>query len=170
MKTKTKKTECGDCRVPMEARREVVNYPVARGWSIKLAGTLVHTCPKCGEKEIHISKISALSRTIAGEVVKKPGPLSGAELSYLRDCLELTGRKFAEWIGVSAETLSRYETDREEIPTTKDRLVRLLVLNLYLRVLGETFPTIVEHTSTGSRAPLKLTVHADKSGTWRRAA
>jgi putative zinc finger/helix-turn-helix YgiT family protein len=169
-RTARSKGLCLECGAAMRSSKADFRYPVARAWSITLADAPMKVCTKCGERVVTISKPMALQRTIVRELVQKQGPLVGAELTFLRKRLGFNGVQLAERLGVTAETFSRYETDRNLLPAAPDHVVRMLVASLYLDEGKETFAAIVEKTAKGDRSPLALTVHCDKSGTWRRAA
>ena len=170
MKKEQKREACLECGTAMKHTTVDFRYRVARGWHVTLANTLVLVCPKCGERGTCIPKPNALERTIALQLVTKPAPLTGAELTFMRKCLKLSAKQMAARLRVAAETISRYESDRYVVPALADACVRSMVSLEYLAQGGETFTAIMDAPIKGERAPLKMTIYCDKSGTWRRAA
>jgi transcriptional regulator with XRE-family HTH domain len=61
-------------------------------------------------------------------LVRQRRRLQGAEVRFLRKWLGWSGRDFARHMGVSAETVSRRENERDPIGGTSGRLLRLMVL------------------------------------------
>jgi putative zinc finger/helix-turn-helix YgiT family protein len=163
---------CVECGTPMRSHREAHRYTITPTWAITIADAEILRCPKCGSFEVVIPKPDALQRTIAGEVIHKPSPLAGAEVTFLRRCLGLNGRELSRALGIEGETLSRYEHGFLRVQPQVDRLLRMMIAAQFL-VEGERFG--VEALSSIEKdvkepAPLKLVVTVDPKGTWRRAA
>jgi putative zinc finger/helix-turn-helix YgiT family protein len=174
MKKKTRATEgstraCSECGGPARGSREPHRYTVTPKWAVTIADAEVLRCPKCGAFNVVIAKADRLHRTIAAEVIRKPVALAGAELVFLRRCLELTGRAMAKTLGVSHEALSRWENEAQPVPATVDRLIRTMVALETLE--GQPFPLETLAAIEGTAGPLKLVVTMDaKSGSWKRVA
>lgn len=92
-----------------------------------LCGVEVRTCAACGAKETVISRQNELDTVLARLVAERPGHLTGAEVRFLRKVMGWSGRTFAKLIGVTPETVSRWENDHDRIGATADRLLRVLV-------------------------------------------
>jgi len=156
----------------MRVSREPHRYSITPSWAITIDDAEVLRCPKCGAWEVVIPKPDALQRTIAAEVIRKPAPLTGAEVVFLRRCLGLNGRELARALGIESETLSRYEHGSLRVQPQADRLLRMMVAAQFL-VEGERFGvealSSIE-TDVKQPVPLKLVVTVDPKGTWRRAA
>ena len=82
----------------------------------------------CGEHEVVIPKIEQLHRTLAMAVIEKRTRLTAAEVRFLRKYLGWSGVDFARHMGVTAESVSRWENDREQMAAVADRLLRLMVV------------------------------------------
>ena len=95
---------------------------------ISLAGVEVRRCPECGEHEVVIPRIEQLHQAIANAVIAKKARLSAAEVRFLRKHLGWSGADFARHMGVTPETVSRWENGREPIGPVADRLLRLMVV------------------------------------------
>ena len=67
---------------------------------------------------------------MAHAVVRKSSRLTPADLiRFLRRTLDWSGQDFAEHMGTTAETVSRWENGRAAMGAQADRLLRLLVLH-----------------------------------------
>ena len=74
-----------------------------------------------------LPKIELLHRTIAIALISKHPRLTAAEVRYLRKYLGWSGTDFAKHMGVTPESVSRWENDREQMSAVADRLLRLMV-------------------------------------------
>jgi DNA-binding transcriptional regulator YiaG len=74
---------------------------------------------------VSIDALKALHRAIGLWIVQKPKPLTGAELSFLRQELDLSQKRLAEIVGETAPTVSLWER-RGRIPKLADRTLRAL--------------------------------------------
>jgi putative zinc finger/helix-turn-helix YgiT family protein len=112
----------------LTSRRETRRY--GRGIDVTLMNVTVRHCPACGEEFVAIPAIEALHRIIAGALAKSPARLSPGEVRFLRTYLGFSSADFARLIGVSPETVSRWESDRapQRMSTAAERFLRLIVL------------------------------------------
>lgn len=175
MSSRTKRAsgtpKCLDCGAPMRASREPHRYTITPTWAITIADAEILRCPKCGTWEAVIPKPDALQRTIAGAVIRKPAPLAGAELAFLRRCLGLNSRQLAQALGIMPETLSRYENEALRVAPTVDRLVRMMVAGQFLHGREHFGVEALASIDPGAAAkPLNLVVTIDPQGTWRQLA
>jgi putative zinc finger/helix-turn-helix YgiT family protein len=119
---------CLDCGTKMRTRRELVPFDKPIGLSGVRLHTLVARCPKCGAFEVLIPDLEGLHRAIARALVAKRPRLAAEEIRFLRKVLGWSGADFAEHMGTSAETVSRWEHGALPIGPQADRLLRLMVL------------------------------------------
>jgi putative zinc finger/helix-turn-helix YgiT family protein len=96
--------------------------------NVTLANIEIRRCGKCGEELPAIPRVAELHKAIARALARRHAKLSGAEVRFLRKYLGHSGADFATLIGVTRETVSRWENDKEPIGGTSDRLLRLLVV------------------------------------------
>ncbi|MCY3843367.1 MAG: helix-turn-helix domain-containing protein [Acidobacteria bacterium] len=80
-----------------------------------------------GHEEIEIPHAEQLHQLLTSLLIRKPALLRGPEIRFLRKELGLSGRAFAERLGLTPEHLSRLETGGRSITSTIDLLVRLAV-------------------------------------------
>jgi putative zinc finger/helix-turn-helix YgiT family protein len=96
--------------------------------NVTLVGIEVHRCPNCGEHEAVIPKIEQLHRVIATTIARKAPRLAAEEIRFLRKYLGWSGGDFGEHMGVSPETVSRWENGSATMGATAERLLRLAAL------------------------------------------
>jgi putative zinc finger/helix-turn-helix YgiT family protein len=120
--------KCLSCGAEMKTKRENVLYKDSGLPHVTLRNIEVSRCPQCGEEEIAIPKIEALHKAIAQALITKPYRLDAAEIRYLRKYLGWSGADFAEHMGTTRETVSRWENGTVQIGPQADRLLRLMVV------------------------------------------
>ncbi len=118
---------CFNCGGNLESRRETRRY--GRGIDVVLVGIEVRHCDDCGEEEVVIPLIKELHNAIARDLVDRPGLLSPGEIRFLRTHMGFSSKDFAKHMGVTPETVSRWENSRNpmKIRKTADRLIRFSV-------------------------------------------
>ncbi len=97
--------------------------------NVQLSGVEVRKCQKCGEQEVAIPNLEGLHRCIAHGLAEKASRLNGPEIRFLRKYLGRSSQDFAELIGVTRETVSRWETGKKPLSALADRVLRLMVLH-----------------------------------------
>jgi putative zinc finger/helix-turn-helix YgiT family protein len=97
--------------------------------NVVLVGVEVRTCPSCAEEMVSIPHVEDLHQTIAMTLIRHPGRLSPSEIRFLRKWLGWSGVDFARHMGVTQETVSRWESPESGKPMggTAERLLRLAV-------------------------------------------
>jgi DNA-binding transcriptional regulator YiaG len=95
--------------------------------NVYLAGIVVRICPRCNAEVPVIPRIAELHREIARALVRKPAPLDGEEIRFLRKQAGFPAQKFATLLGVTPEHLSRVENGHiTSLGTSTDRLARAI--------------------------------------------
>jgi putative zinc finger/helix-turn-helix YgiT family protein len=117
---------CTVCGGQMKTRRENYRYDASGLPYITLKGIEVSRCPKCGETEVAIPAIEQLHRAIAGALIRKRARLAPAEIKFLRKSLGWSGTDFAQRVGTTPETVSRWEHGTP-MGAAAERLLRLMV-------------------------------------------
>jgi putative zinc finger/helix-turn-helix YgiT family protein len=120
---------CVQCAGKVTTKRENFRYTASGLPNVTLMGVEVRRCSKCGDHEVVIPRIEELHRVLAGAIVRRASRLAGSELRFLRKYLGYSGVDFAKLIGVSPETVSRWENGRERIGSSTEKLVRMLVVH-----------------------------------------
>ena len=117
---------CGE--EALETRREPRRY--GRGIDVILMNIEVRHCQACGEELEVIPNIELLHKAIARDLAKSGGRLRAGEVRFLRTYLGYSSADFARVMGVSAETVSRWESKAapKRMALSAERLLRLMVL------------------------------------------
>src|SRR6266496_2311100 len=118
---------CTVCGGPMKTRRENYRYDSSGLSSVTLHGIEVSRCPKCGGTEVAIPAIDQLHRAIAGALIRKRARLAPPEIKFLRKSLGWSGTDFAQRMGSTPETISRWEHGKMPMAPSAERLLRLMV-------------------------------------------
>lgn len=119
-------TECGGNRVTTE-RNAVMRYDIGGLTNVVLRGVERSRCENCGKEAVKIPRNGQLHRVIADYFIRQPRLLAGDEIRFLRKHIGLSAEDFAHCMGVTRETVSRWENDRERMGSSTDHLLRVLV-------------------------------------------
>lgn len=159
--------KCLSCGATMKSRRENFKYDACGLPYVTLVGVEVSRCSKCGEFEVAVPRSEDLHRVIATSVARKRGRLQAAEVRFLRKWLGWSGADFAERMGVSPETVSRWETGAQQMGATADRLLRLMVAS---REPERDYSLdLLKGIDVAERRPFRLGLKP-RSGGWRAVA
>jgi putative zinc finger/helix-turn-helix YgiT family protein len=103
-----------------------------RSWEgeTKLMGVAVFSrgekCPNCSEVVIGSSETKRLEKAAAKEIAER-GARTGAEIKFLRKVAGLTAAELAALLSVDVMTVSRWETEKIEMPRAAQLALSLLV-------------------------------------------
>lgn len=120
------KVSCLECGALMEITRGPYRY--GRGLDVVLHDIETRRCPECGHDEVVIPRIEELHRTIARAISRRPGRLEPGEIRFLRTYLGYSSVDFAALLGVTPETVSRWErtSKPQQMGKVAERLLRML--------------------------------------------
>lgn len=131
--------ECGGETVP--GKNKPYMYDECR-LEVVLYGLTQFKCTKCKEMYVSLPNVESLHRAIGGAVCsKRKALLTLEEIKFLRKDLHLKSKELAAVLGVSPETVSRWETGKETIGETQDRLLR----SLYMKYASEKANNVLCH-------------------------
>ena len=143
---------CLECGAVMEAAQvDLTHYsglpkvtvPNVREWR----------CPSCGETELEIPRMNQLHRDIARGLAAKPSRLTSEEIRFLRVWLGFpVAGAFAAALGVTPETVSRWENDKLEMKPAIERLLRTVVLMMP----ANGGPVEIPQPQSEAKEPLEL--------------
>lgn len=125
----TKQMKCAECGTLMTSTRENYKYVESGLPYVTLEGIEIRSCPKCGEREVVIPKVEQLHRLMAMALINKKARLIPQEIRFLRKYLGWSSGDFAEHMGVTPSTVSKWERVDEPQPMgpIADRLLRMAV-------------------------------------------
>lgn len=120
--------KCSECQGPQTVEQNAtIRYDMGGLHHVILQGVEIAKCDNCGETETTIPRIAELHRAIAKYFSEQPRLLLGAEIRFLRKHIGLSAENFAQRMGVTRSTVSRWENDKEPMGTPADHLLRALV-------------------------------------------
>lgn len=98
---------------------------------IYLRGVLIHKCTnkKCADEEISIPNVEQLHQVLAEKLAKQMTKLAPKEVRFLRTHLGFSGVDFANALGVTPETVTRWEKGTVNMKETSERFLRVLILS-----------------------------------------
>lgn len=121
--------KCDDCGTPVAIEPgSVRRYDIGGLPHVELHGVVVARCQGCGKETLTIPRISQLHRILAEGFVTQRRMLAPPEIRFLRKHIGLSAVEFAQRMGVTRETVSRWETGAQPMGAVADRLLRLLVV------------------------------------------
>ena len=149
---------CTECGAPQRLIHTTTDYRESGLDNVQLVDAPVWECGD-GHQEIEIPNAEQLHQLLTSLLIRKPTPLRGTEIRFLRKELRLSGRAFAEQLGITPEHLSRLETGGRGITSTTDLLVRLAVAWELTRRQQIEFPSDVEPFVTRLKAAPDIENH-----------
>lgn len=107
------------------------------GLDVILLGITQYVCDSCGESYASIPNMQSLHRVI-GKLIceKRKALLKPEEIRFLRKDLQLKAKELAQTLGVTPQTVSRWENGKKEIGEPHDRLLR----SIYMMCAAERQP------------------------------
>jgi putative zinc finger/helix-turn-helix YgiT family protein len=111
--------------------------------NVYLKGVTKYTCQKCKESFVDIPQVTELHMIMSLALASKPTKLTGSEIRFMRKEVGMTGRGFAEAIGVDPVTLSRWENSADDAnkSDSHDKLIRYA----FLVMMAERLNAIVSN-------------------------
>lgn len=159
--------KCPNCRSEIVSKKGNYLYTESGLHYITLQNVDICNCSKCGEQTVSIPKIEELHRVIAFAIIKKKERLSADEIRFLRKYLGWSGKDFAEHMGVTPETVSRWENDKEPMGPIADRLLRLMLA--HQKPVDRYSLELLREVTHDSRKQSRFEIIADVAG-WRAKA
>ena len=124
------KMKCLICGATLEVAKDDYRYAATDGLNVILKGIRKTKCPECGEEGVAIPKINQLNEALAKAIAQKSQRLKPGEIRFLRKYLGWSGKDFANRLGVTPETVSRWENGARQMGPTAEKLLRLSAIEL----------------------------------------
>ena len=106
-------------------------------------------CKECAAMSPIIPSVLDLYDKLARAVVLKHLPLTGAEARFLRKQLGFASNRWAAYLGVKPETMSRWEQGTQKIGPQVDSLIRLFYVQIVAEREGKYNPERVSEAIAG---------------------
>lgn len=160
---------CGSCgAAKLTVSRENVKYDASGLPGVTLMNLEVRRCEACGDYAIVIPRILELHRLMAETVIRKPAPLTPAEIRFLRKHIGWSAVDFAKRMGTTPESVSRWENGKLPMAASADRLLRLMVVTTD-PVDDYSLDVLTTITPKRTTKPLRVGMKFEKSG-WKATA
>ncbi len=146
----------------MEKKRDTFIYE-GLGFPIRLVNVPMRKV--LGEWAIDIN-FNTLQITVLNLLARKPTPLTGNELQFIIDYLEMSRRDFAQLFGVTHAAVLKWEHEEAKMSPSTEIYLRLYLLN-YLKVTDKEFRRLYlkinpENLSHAEREYTPLEIDANK--------
>lgn len=79
-----------------------------------------------GETSIAVRDLEGLHQAIGRYLAKRKKLLTGKEIRFLRQQMDLTQSELARLVGCDAQQIARYEKEQNKMPGPADRVLRML--------------------------------------------
>ncbi|MFC5372918.1 helix-turn-helix domain-containing protein [Brevundimonas faecalis] len=123
---------------------------------------------RAGQWSTAVEDADGLHDAIAEHLVLRRKRLHGKEVRFLRKHLELTQAELGKLLGVTDQTIARYEKNESAFDGAADMLLRVLVIG---RACGALNPLeVVERIRASDDAALDELVLEHEGDGWRMAA
>lgn len=120
---------CYSCGAKIEVIKDKPYHFDECGLNVVLHGITQYKCKKCGESYASIPNIQKLHRVIGAHICEKRKALfRPEEIKFLRKDLQLRAKELSQLLGVTPQTVSRWENGKKEIGEAHDRLFRSLYM------------------------------------------
>lgn len=139
--TETQPTRrCTDCGEPQREERRATDYPESGLLNVQLVNVPVWVC-RNGHEELEIPAVTQLHDLLAQMVIRKPAALTAAEIRFLRRRIGIQSKEFAQRIGLTPVTLSRFETGSRKPTRRLELLIRLSAAAMLASRENAPFPS-----------------------------
>jgi putative transcriptional regulator len=120
---------------------------------------------------VSINNRAALEITIAKNIINLQRPLIGEELRFLRKAMNLSQKSLGEQIGLSEQTIARWEKDESKPSRSEDAVIR----NLYCEYINTDsrisfFLKAIAHAEAEAVLTREMNLCTNTQGSWEVAA
>ncbi len=120
---------------------------------------------------VSINNRAALEVIIAKNIINLQRPLSGEELRYLRKTMNLSQKAIGEQIGLSEQTIARWEKDESKPSRSEDAVIR----DLYCEYIDSDskisfFLKAIASAEAEAVMTREMNLCTDERGAWEVAA
>lgn len=123
------------------------------GLEVVLVGVEQYGCAQCGESFAAIPNMQKLHRLIGSNICeKRKALLLPEEIKFLRKDLHLKAKELAQILGVTPQTVSKWENGKDQIGEAYDRLIR----SIYMLYASEQGHHAVAHGQVALFAELPM--------------
>ncbi len=136
--------KCFSCNKKMSEKIEQYHYKESGLDNVYLE-TPVFRCNKCKEVIADIPAIDELHMHITIGLIKKDSMLAGKEIKFLRKQMGLKANELANILGVTKQTVSRWENEKEKTSQYNDKLTRMICIQLLQEKCDKVFKAVLKN-------------------------
>lgn len=119
------KMKCRVCeQSEMQGIQENYHYRECGLDNVTIVGITILKCSECGNVMPLIPNIEGLHDTLAQAIIRQNGPLTAAEIVFLRKSLGWSGAHFAKHMHCDKSQVSKWEHGKVEMSKPYDLLLR----------------------------------------------
>lgn len=120
---------CQSCGEKLQIIKDKPYHYDESGLNVVLHGITQYVCGSCGESYASIPNMQKLHRVIGSLICeKRKALLKPEEIKFLRKDLHIKAKDLAQTLGVTPQTISRWENGKKEIGEPHDRLLRSIYM------------------------------------------
>jgi len=120
--------KCIACGHETDARKEDRKLDLGLPYHVVAKGAPVHVCSNCGARYPGIQAPLAALNALALWIARRPARLHGSEVRFVRNALGWSQEQLCHRLGVTVETISRWENSKKPIGYQSELALRFLVL------------------------------------------
>lgn len=124
------KTYCSTCESPAKVERGDYDFPESGLDYVTLHNIELITCGTCGNRDPTIRQPKTLMNNLLIAVASKPDRSEGQDVRFVRKHLGMTQAAFARLMHVDKTTVSKWETDADQMSIISDLLMRSIAVGL----------------------------------------
>ncbi len=151
--------KCAECRsTDLTQTEELFSFN-----DVALVEGTLHRCNSCGATFHEFSRVEELSREVARALAQQESRLLPEQIRYLRKYLGYSAKDFADFLAVTPETVSRWESRQSPMvmQLSTEKLIRLMaVTEKPLASYG--LDRIGDHVAAASKPLMR-----EQAGHWR---
>lgn len=120
--------KCGGDRIRTVAPTK--KHLAGLGLPVRVSGgVVVNICEGCGEEDLLIHDMDQLLRVAAINLAFVPYKLNGSEIRFCRRAIKVNGKTLADLLSVTAETVSRWENDKQTVNDALEKMLRVMIVH-----------------------------------------
>lgn len=116
---------CAACGGRVGVKSVLPSYEIDLGMKVRLINSVIReTCAACEDGSIEIPDLEGLAKAAAMARALVPIRLTGKEVRFMRNAMDMTGREFASAMELTPETVSRWENGGRGVGGASEKLLR----------------------------------------------
>lgn len=144
--------KCIECGTQTETREQSRELQLDLPYHVIVHDSPVEVCPNCGAEYAGVKAPAQTFKAVADWIARRPGRLHGSEVRYLRNTMGWSQEQLGRRLGVTVETISRWENARKPVGYQSELALRFLIL------VGDD---VADQLSSGDGLPARVELEND---------